>query len=262
MKPVATTPPVIMEVIPGTGPSTGGTRVAILGSNFADSPHTRVRFDNSDVIPEFKGNGTLVCYTPQHSPGPVLVRVANGANAWSEGACTYTYATVMRTPASGASSAVPSQGNLFQQAFFDPSAGMQSSPSFHGFNFAMDVSGISVGGGMADALDERGYAPLHYAASQGCFEAARELLARGAHAYTQDRKGNTPIHWAVAYNQFQIIALLLTQGTKCIQWPVNITNKNIDIVRHERSEHMQSQRQHPSPLGLCHGQPTARDTFS
>lgn len=76
---------------------------------------------------------------------------------------------------------------------------------------------------MVDAVDQVGYAPLHYAAALGLVEQARELLARGAHAYTQDVKGNTPIHWAVAFNQFQIAALLLTQGTKYMN-AVNICN--------------------------------------
>jgi ankyrin repeat protein len=224
MKPIQTTAPTIMEVIPGIGPATGGTRVAILGGNFADTPATRVRFDNSDVIPEFRGPGTLVCHTPQHTPGPVLVRVANGPNAWSEGACTFTYATVARAHAPHAASAVPS--NMFPTSahFFDPSASQQQS-SMHGFNFAMDISGISVGGGMVDALDQVGYAPLHYAAACGGFDLVRQLLVKGAHVQVQDTKGNTAIHWAVAFSQFQTVALLLSQVSRHSN-PVNISNLN------------------------------------
>jgi hypothetical protein len=111
MKPVPAAIPVISEVIPGTGPATGGTRVAILGSNFADTPALRIRFDTSDVIPEFKGPGTLVCHTPQHIPGPVLVRVANGS-AWSETGCTFTYADPMRNSGTATSGIVPMYGPL------------------------------------------------------------------------------------------------------------------------------------------------------
>ncbi len=203
MKPVAATSPIISEVIPGQGPSTGGTRVAILGSNFAETPALRVRFDNTDVIPEFHGPGTLVCHTPQHSPGPVLVRVANGPHAWSEGACTYTYGVVTRSAGNPATHAVP--------AMFGAQLGINtttttttttSSPHMHGFGFAMDISGISVG--MADAIDAVGYAALHYAAACGSTDQTRALLAIGAHVYIQDRMGNTPIHWAVAFNQVQV----------------------------------------------------------
>jgi ankyrin repeat protein len=76
---------------------------------------------------------------------------------------------------------------------------------------------------MVDALDERGYAPIHYAAACGLVEQVRELLSLGALVRTQDRMGNTAIHWAVAFNQFQIVAMLLTQSDKNMN-PVNTCN--------------------------------------
>ena len=202
MKPVPATSPIIIEAIPPNGPATGGTRVAILGTNFMETPALRVRFDNTEVFPEFRGPGTLVCHTPQHSPGPVLVRVANGTNAWSEGACTYTYALVARMHGASGTAAVPSFPAQFS---FDPTNNSTLPPSMQGgFNFQMDFSGISVGGGMMDAVDARGYAPLHYAAACGYVDHVRKLLAHGAQLYIQDSAGNTPLHWAVAYNQLEV----------------------------------------------------------
>jgi hypothetical protein len=43
--------------------------VAVLGTNFVDSPSARVRFDNIDVMPVFHGPRTLICTTPPHHSG-------------------------------------------------------------------------------------------------------------------------------------------------------------------------------------------------
>lgn len=42
--------PTVTEVIPYGGPQSGGTRVAILGSGFCDSPTVRVKFDQIEVL--------------------------------------------------------------------------------------------------------------------------------------------------------------------------------------------------------------------
>jgi hypothetical protein len=83
--------PIVTEVIPVSGPPSGFTRVAVLGSNFADSPTTRVRFDEIEVMPIFHGPKTLICHTPKHPPGTVMVRVCNDAKRWSDTAGTFTY---------------------------------------------------------------------------------------------------------------------------------------------------------------------------
>jgi hypothetical protein len=83
--------PVVTEVIPLNGPPSGSTRVAVLGSNFADSPTTRVRFDEIEVMPIFHGPKTLICHTPKHAPGTVLVRVCNDPKRWSDTAAPFTY---------------------------------------------------------------------------------------------------------------------------------------------------------------------------
>jgi len=91
MKPVPSVAPTISEVIPGFGPPSGGTRVVVLGSNFVDSPAARIRFDITDVMPIFHSSGTLICHTPQHSPGQVSVRVCNSNKKWSETSANFTY---------------------------------------------------------------------------------------------------------------------------------------------------------------------------
>jgi IPT/TIG domain len=83
--------PVVKQVVPLAGTAGGGTRVAILGEQFADSPTTKVRFDRFDVIPIFHGPGTLICLTPQHEPGPVMVKVTNNGRCWSDTHAAYTY---------------------------------------------------------------------------------------------------------------------------------------------------------------------------
>lgn len=91
LKPSARSLPKVVEVIPYSGPESGSTRVAILGINFQDSPTTRVRFDDIEVMPIFHGTKTLICHTPRHSSGTVTVIVCNEPNGWSLKAGTFTY---------------------------------------------------------------------------------------------------------------------------------------------------------------------------
>lgn len=154
--------------------------------------------------------------------------MANGSNAWSEGACTYTYALVAHNHATQGSSSVPAYPPASHFSPYNNNSSNPSSPANSmSFNF-MDFSGISVGGGMVDSsgetkqtqqqmeemkkrvdeVDGRGYTRLHYAAALGMPEAVRDLLALGASTIVQDNAGNTPLHWAVAYNQLEVYILL------------------------------------------------------
>jgi len=83
--------PCVTDVIPYGGPPAGGTRVAILGSNFEDSPTARVKFDEIEVMATFHGTKTLIVNAPKHLPGTVQVRVCNVPNQWSSTAGVYTY---------------------------------------------------------------------------------------------------------------------------------------------------------------------------
>ncbi|PRP88434.1 hypothetical protein PROFUN_03151 [Planoprotostelium fungivorum] len=91
MKPIPAVAPTVSEVIPSHGPTTGGTRVAILGANFADSPAARIRFDQIEVMPIFHGGGTLICHTPQHPVGAAQVRVSNASKKYSDDFATFIY---------------------------------------------------------------------------------------------------------------------------------------------------------------------------
>lgn len=83
--------PIIMEVIPQTGDPMGGTKVAILGSNFEESPTARVKFDEIEIRPTFHGPKTLIVLTPKHLPGTVTVKICNEPNQWSSSVGIFTY---------------------------------------------------------------------------------------------------------------------------------------------------------------------------
>jgi len=90
LKPTPKTKPTILEIIPPRGPQNGQTRIAILGTNFVDSPTTRIRFDNIEVLPIFYGAKTMICCTPNNLSGSVKIQVCNEPNRWSN-AGTFTF---------------------------------------------------------------------------------------------------------------------------------------------------------------------------
>jgi hypothetical protein len=86
------TPPVVSEVLPARGPACGGTRVAILGDNFIDSPNLRVRFGNTLLQPIFHEARTLICTTPFGLPQSiVLVSVSNDGVDYSTAQAQFAY---------------------------------------------------------------------------------------------------------------------------------------------------------------------------
>eukprot|EP01111_Echinosteliopsis_oligospora_P015142 TRINITY_DN5883_c0_g1_i1.p1 TRINITY_DN5883_c0_g1~~TRINITY_DN5883_c0_g1_i1.p1 ORF type:complete len:1054 (-),score=281.45 TRINITY_DN5883_c0_g1_i1:378-3302(-) len=202
LKPAPVLAPVVTEVIPGSGPCSGGTRVAILGANFADTPATRVKFDNVDVIPEFRGPGTLVCHTPAHLPGQVLVRVCNGGSSWSDTASTFIYEGLPSHSAIRTTTTV-------QYGSHDP-----LSPS--NLDLSLSSSGLN-------SLDYMGYAPIHYASSGGNLQHMMSILNHGGDPNLVDKHGNTGLHWAVAFAHYSIIKLLV-QFTTRLQLNRSIAN--------------------------------------
>ena len=56
---------------------------------------------------------------------------------------------------------------------------------------------------------ERGFGPLHQAASVGQIATAQNLLARGADVNVRDESGWTPLHWAVESGQKAMVDFLL-----------------------------------------------------
>ncbi len=214
----ATIVPVVGEVIPVSGSTSGGTRVAVLGQNFVDNPALRVRFDTVDVLPVFHGPGTLIVQTPQHAPGTVPIRVSNDNRRWSDSVGTFTYQ--------------------------DPhaAADAQTVPAFNMPSFNLNSLGIdaaAVGAGLSEAawlgsfdsvkllgdrprgpsmqhalhaLDQRGFAPVHYAAASGHAQVVALLLALGTHPELADNGGNTALYWAVSGGHLAVAQVLLTAG--------------------------------------------------
>eukprot|EP00029_Vermamoeba_vermiformis_P004952 TRINITY_DN1586_c0_g1_i1.p1 TRINITY_DN1586_c0_g1~~TRINITY_DN1586_c0_g1_i1.p1 ORF type:complete len:595 (+),score=79.14 TRINITY_DN1586_c0_g1_i1:72-1856(+) len=85
-------PPNVTEIIPTRGPTAGGTRAVILGSNFFGSPSLRMKFGETVITPTFHEQGTLICSTPAgRSDNTVQVRVANDGQEYCESYASYTY---------------------------------------------------------------------------------------------------------------------------------------------------------------------------
>jgi len=59
--------------------------------------------------------------------------------------------------------------------------------------------------------DEKGMAPLHYAAQEGHKELAEFLIAKGANVNGKDKYGYTPLNYAMWYENKDIIKLLITK---------------------------------------------------
>lgn len=59
---------------------------------------------------------------------------------------------------------------------------------------------------------ETGYAPLHWAASQGNTEVAEMLISKGADVKAVDNLGRTPLHAAAACDYSAVAAMLIEKG--------------------------------------------------
>jgi ankyrin repeat protein len=232
LRPTKRVKPIVKEVVPLSGTPSGGTRVAVLGSSFIESPALRVRFDRSDVVTHFHGAGTLICSTPRHEPGIVVVRVSNDGSRWSDSHASYTYehgaevspdtaSNQVRADANGSSSLSPSSAAaMLPPSTFESDALLFSKMS-GGYGpavlpGALNYAACAADAGSGDALealldampsdarqalinraDSRSYAPLHTAAARGELDAVRVLLDRGASPAVRDRSGKTPLHWAI-----------------------------------------------------------------
>ncbi|KAF2069625.1 hypothetical protein CYY_009059 [Polysphondylium violaceum] len=260
LKTTASDLPQIQEIVPESGPSTGGTRIAILGSNFADTPATRVKFDNIEVEPHFHSSGTLVVHAPQHAPGPVQVKVSNSPKCWSTTYATFTYEdqSTIATPNEKETTSL----NLPKSAF-----GLDFSSSFAS-NFLIKGLDVQNSNNSSNSfvyrnspsssnnrptyyskslqqqqqpinqLNQRGFGMIHYAAAFGELTLlSMILLAKDSMINLVDKYGNTALHWAVEFNQKKAIELLL--ASRCSpnaqnhlgKSPIHLATKDVEITK-------------------------------
>ncbi|EGG23735.1 calcium-activated BK potassium channel [Cavenderia fasciculata] len=223
--------PQVVEAIPLSGTSSGGTRVAVLGSNFADTPATRIKFDNAEVVPTFHSQGTLLCYTPEHAPGTVQVRVSNSPKHWSNNSAVYTYederTIALRNAREETQMNVPksSLGIDFMSTFTSSfiikgsDSNMTNLPSGGG---AMRTNYPSSGGNRYNlhATDARGFALLHYLSvfaesDQKYAEMFVQVLQESSTCgllHVLDKFGNTALHWATIFECVAVVRALLAKG--------------------------------------------------
>lgn len=207
--------PQVRECFPNCGPSEGGTRLAVLGANFVDSPAARVRFradsdDKTDmqsasggvedaahahspylleVMPIFHGPGTVLCHTPPHAPGETLVTVCNASQRWSETHATYEFGVPeLVAAATGA-------GNHFSS---DPRKGSDDGDG-----------GVLSGSAVRDPR-KRLISALHLACWRGDHVAVRNLLDRDdASIHAVDIRGFSPLHYAVCSVSAETVLVVL-----------------------------------------------------
>eukprot|EP01105_Mastigella_eilhardi_P016741 TRINITY_DN3834_c0_g1_i1.p1 TRINITY_DN3834_c0_g1~~TRINITY_DN3834_c0_g1_i1.p1 ORF type:complete len:806 (-),score=160.66 TRINITY_DN3834_c0_g1_i1:60-2477(-) len=219
LQPFPSQVPSLSEIIPCSGSISGATKVVILGSNFAASPSTRVKFGEVEVIAdEVRGTGTLICETPPHVSGVVPVRVCNGLEQWSTDAVSFSFgpdemcddeadgpsggggstiATYAETPYSNTACWGRCQAGA-------PAAAAAVTVVGHGFpllhylavfNRPADAELAVVSGKPVDGTDAQGNTALHWAMSVGSLEMVTFLLSHGAQADIQNARGETPLHF-------------------------------------------------------------------
>ncbi|KYQ93392.1 hypothetical protein DLAC_06073 [Tieghemostelium lacteum] len=211
--------PKVTEIVPIDGPCTGGTRVAILGANFADSPGIRLKFDNIEVIPEFHSQGTLTCYAPEHAPGTVQVKVSNSPKVWSS---TFAHFTYMDS----SSINVNNQQELNMLNLPKSVFGLDFSSSFTNFSIK-DSSQVNLPsnphvfrstgkGNFINELDHNGYSLVHYSLFLESMELFNQLYQYSSQVNLQlrDKHGNTPLHYACMLNNTTVIRQLLAASCK------------------------------------------------
>eukprot|EP01090_Pellita_catalonica_P004536 TRINITY_DN1435_c0_g1_i3.p1 TRINITY_DN1435_c0_g1~~TRINITY_DN1435_c0_g1_i3.p1 ORF type:complete len:828 (+),score=129.19 TRINITY_DN1435_c0_g1_i3:53-2536(+) len=223
LKPASSTTATITEVIPYSGSSLGGTRVAVLGNNFVDTPSARVRFDDTDVIPQFHGPRTLICSTPTHKPGIVSVRVSNDSKVWSPTAASFQYEETESQSGIGASSQVSHDFDIG----IDDVANSICAASWQGNLDDIKRESEDKGQSVLNMLNGHHYGALHYTCSTGDEKTATYLLDLGAKPDVQDGRGNSALFWACHGGHEKVLKILIEHGAD-----VNIANSTGDTTLH------------------------------
>ena len=118
----------IISLSPGSGPSVGGTRLTVTGEHFSrravDLMVLHIRFNATTVLlAEYRSTHTVICSTPSHTPGAVVVEVTSNLQQFTTSGLIYLFTSkllISVIPASGpvlggtllsiATSAFPARG--------------------------------------------------------------------------------------------------------------------------------------------------------
>lgn len=114
-------------------------------------------------------------------------------------------------------------------------------------------------GADANAKDDNGATPLHWAAGNGHKEIAILLIAKGAEIVVKDdRFGSTPLHWAAARGRVKVVELFMAKGVD-----VNVRSKTGNTPQDAAINHKEVAallRKHGGELGSIHTAARAGDT--
>jgi len=193
-----------------------------------DNPTLYVRFDSIEVKPIFHGPGTLVCITPAHQPGTILVRVCNSPKKWSDTSARFTYdSSIDSTAYQPIYNSVPSSENTSSSATGTNNTSnnnASSTTSFGGTNNmnstianTSSISSHQKKWNTEVSLDSFGFSNFHYAAANGNFSWCLQILLKNIkNKYRilnfKDRLGCTPLFWACFFGYLDVVRLLLYSG--------------------------------------------------
>jgi hypothetical protein len=89
--------PLVLKLLPDSGPMAGGTLVTIIGGYFTDNPKLSCQFGvstTSTVPATFTNSMSITCLTPEHAPGAATVQVTDDGNNWSDDSIAFNYEAV------------------------------------------------------------------------------------------------------------------------------------------------------------------------
>jgi hypothetical protein len=70
-------PPFLFDANPNKGPVKGGTKVAVMGTNFTNTGNITCKFGDKEVKGKFKSSSEIICISPEvDSPGYVDLKIS------------------------------------------------------------------------------------------------------------------------------------------------------------------------------------------
>lgn len=211
----------VIEVVPASGSTNGGTKVAIIGANFVDSPAARIRFDNIDVMPSYRGAGTLVCNTPKHAPATVLVTVTNDSIQWSETSAQFTYEEGQQQEQVPIATTLTKEGKFVLPIDISKSV-VEAAKAYKEGGFDSFL---------VNSVDNHGFSVLHYAVDLGNEMAVKQFVLHGANPNIKDKHGNTPIFYSIRNGNYGLTVYLIEHGASTnVQNNEGVTPLHLSIL--------------------------------